>query len=249
MAAAFRFDLDANWLCLDFVNTRGLASGEHLAGYADLLAFADQSGLLTPAEADRLHAEAERDAEAAEAVLRRAIALREALRRVFSALAAGQDPPAEDLESLNANLAISLAHACLRPVPPPGSGYAWGWQGQALDAPIWPIARSAADLLTDDQQRARLRECNAADCAWLFLDTSKNHTRQWCSMRSCGNREKARRHYQRLRAQRTGTGAAEASPSSAADGSASRGAAVPPRRRPGRRSAAGRADDASATAG
>jgi predicted RNA-binding Zn ribbon-like protein len=97
-------------------------------------------------------------------------------------------------------------------VPPdggaPGSGasqspgtFAWGWASEPPDlrAPLWPVARSAADLLTSSDLAA-LRLCAADTCAWLFLDTSRNGSRRWCSMRTCGNRAKARRHHARVRA-------------------------------------------------
>jgi predicted RNA-binding Zn ribbon-like protein len=70
-----------------------------------------------------------------------------------------------------------------------------------MDAPLWGVTRSAADLLTSDTERPLVRECSAEDCHWLFLDTTRNRSRQWCSMKSCGNRQKARRHYQRVRSQ------------------------------------------------
>lgn len=38
----------------------------------------------------------------------------------------------------------------------------------------------------------RLKACRARDCEWAFLDRAKNASRAWCSMRACGNREKAR---------------------------------------------------------
>jgi predicted RNA-binding Zn ribbon-like protein len=61
---------------------------------------------------------------------------------------------------------------------------------------LWPVARSAADLLTS-QEQSRVRECAASDCGWLFLDLSRNRSRRWCDMETCGNRTKARRHYAR----------------------------------------------------
>jgi len=48
---------------------------------------------------------------------------------------------------------------------------------------------------------ARVRECGGTACNWLFLDESRNRSRRWCSMESCGNRAKARRHYHRSREQ------------------------------------------------
>ena len=66
------------------------------------------------------------------------------------------------------------------------------------------LALAAADLLTaPERSRVRLCEATALDgCGWLFLDTSRNGTRRWCEMASCGNRYKARRHYARVRAAR-----------------------------------------------
>lgn len=194
------FELDAGIVCLDFVNTLSASSGEHLNTYADLLAFARQSHLLTPAEADRLHVRAVDRPEGARRALDAAKRLRAALFRVFRAVAGQYEPGKTDLAMLNAELGRAMSHAC---VSWSGEGFEWSWSSDELERPVWPIARSAADLLTSAEERASVRECGASDCLWLFLDSSKNHSRQWCSMQSCGNREKARRHYQRVRAKRT----------------------------------------------
>ena len=128
-----------------------------------------------------------------------AVILREALYRVFSAVAAGAAGPAADLATLNEALADGFGHVRLAP---DGDGYRWGWQidPPALDRMLWPVLRSAVELLTSDQLD-RVKECpGLADCGWLFFDTSKNGSRRWCSMEGCGNRAKGRRHYQRTRA-------------------------------------------------
>jgi predicted RNA-binding Zn ribbon-like protein len=65
-----------------------------------------------------------------------------------------------------------------------------------LESILHPIVKSAADLLVSTQLQ-RLRVCADPECGWLFLDCSRNHSRRWCSMESCGNRAKARRFYQR----------------------------------------------------
>ena len=230
----FVFDLDGGRACLDFANTLSSTTGEHLTAYADLVAFAAQSQLITPEDAAWLRAEGERDRAVADGVLVRAKRLRASIRAIFSSLAAGEKPPEHDLAVLNMDLAASLPHA--RVLPARGGGYRWGWTGRNLDAPIWPISRSAADLLTNDRERPLVRECGADNCQWLFLDTSKNRSRQWCSMQSCGNRQKARRHYQRLRATR------QVSRPEAAGGDGPRG----PRR--ARQTPAAPAGGASATA-
>jgi predicted RNA-binding Zn ribbon-like protein len=195
------FDLDGGRPCLDFANTES-ASGDHLNTYADLVAFAAQSRLVTPDLTTWLQAEATRLPGEAASAVHRGRALRDALRAIFIAVANRTRPSTADLDVLNTNLAASLAHARILP-DAAGDGYAWGWAGADLDSPLWPIVRSAAEVLTSKHERVLVRECGSSDCTWLFMDATKNRSRQWCSMTSCGNREKARRHYQRVRAQRT----------------------------------------------
>lgn len=75
-------------------------------------------------------------------------------------------------------------------------GFQWRWQAEtgALDRMLWPVAQATAELLTSEDWGA-VRTCAAEDCGWLFRD--KSHRRRWCSMKSCGNRYKARQHYAR----------------------------------------------------
>jgi predicted RNA-binding Zn ribbon-like protein len=200
-SAAGHMHLVGGRLCLDFANTVDWRTGpnrqEWLNGYADLVAWGRHAGALTGAEADGMLAEARRHPAAAAAALARAIALREAIAAVFQAAACGTPPQAGDLAALNAALASALAHAR---VVPAGDGYAWAWAAGAgtLDRVLWPVARSAAELLTSPDL-ARVRECAGEPCGWLFLDTSRNRSRRWCTMEGCGNRAKARRHYARRR--------------------------------------------------
>ena len=74
--------------------------------------------------------------------------------------------------------------------------FLWRWDklDKELDGPVWPIVQEAADLLVSPQVHS-VRECGNETCRWLFLDTSKNHSRRWCDMKTCGNRIKARRYY------------------------------------------------------
>lgn len=193
------FDLSGGALGLDFANTwsdRGRPETDGLRGYADLLAFARQAGSLDEGEAARLAARSEREPGAAAAAFGRALDLREALYRLFSAAAAGRPPAAGDLALVNAALPEALARLRLEPR---GSGFGWAWEEKAaepLDAPLWPVLRSAAELLTSEEL-PRVRECAATSCTWLFVDRSRNRSRRWCSMETCGNRAKAHRHYRR----------------------------------------------------
>lgn len=197
------FDLSANWLCLNFVNTleNRLKEDilENLNSYDDLVAWSKQAELVTDVGAKQLLGEARRHSEEAREVLLRARDLREVMYRIFLAIAEGVHAAETDLQALNAALARVMVHA--RVVPHEG-GFVWGWKEEEreLDSALWPIIRSAADLLTSPELEG-VRVCAAEDCSWLFLDTSKNHTRRWCSMKSCGNRAKARRHYKKEKAQ------------------------------------------------
>ena len=155
--------------------------------------WAQLGGVLGKAQSAALITEANMRPEAAARVLRRAKTLREALHRLVAMLIAKRAPPKADLEVLNTELAQAMTHARLEKRP---GGYNWGWdetQSVALDAPLWPVSRAAAQLLTA-ADHTRLRECNSETCGWYFLDTTKNHSRRWCDMRGCGNRAKVRRY-------------------------------------------------------
>jgi len=196
----YRFGLDAGHLALDFANTISRReaqdeSRDRLTHYGRLVSWGREAELLTDEEATRLRAEAADRPRAAVVALRRAVALREAIFDLFVALARGESAPVEALDAVNAALPAALAALRLRP---DGDGFRWRFvHGEADLAPILsPIVRAAADLLTS-ADLARIRECGSDTCFWLFLDRSKNGTRRWCDMKTCGNRAKAHRHYHR----------------------------------------------------
>jgi len=186
------FDRCAGHLALDFANTvsdRGSASPiERLASYQDLLAFAAQCEVLTAAESHKLATRARRSPAASEEVLHRAQALRDALYDLFAAVAEERPPPAAALAELNR--AVGRLEI--------GGDWRWTWSCApgGLDDMLGPITIAAAELVTSGE-RARIRICAADTCDWVFLDTSKNHSRRWCDMKQCGNRAKARRFHAR----------------------------------------------------
>ncbi|GIK39349.1 MAG: hypothetical protein BroJett011_31820 [Chloroflexota bacterium] len=194
-------DLIGGQPCLIFANTVGgsrpATEREYLHDYTDLLAWSRHAGLITASETQRLLAEASRRPLEAARVFERAIWLRETIYRIFSAVAAGGAPKRADLEILNDALAEVLAKL---QVTPTETGFTWNWRSEpeALDSMLWPVVRSAGELLTSNELH-RVRECAGDDCGWLFIDTSRNHSRRWCDMNDCGNRAKARRHYARSR--------------------------------------------------
>ena len=127
-----------------------------------------------------------------------ALHLRESLYRLFTARARGSACPAagrRDLERRSQG--GSRPPADRSAAGGPRGTFAWSFEPTNLPtAPLWPIARSAADLLVSPDF-ARVTQCDGSGCTWLFLDHSRTRNRRWCSMQSCGNRAKARRHYHR----------------------------------------------------
>jgi len=200
MTAETRFSFDGGALCLDFCNTwesRSDPSCDLLRAYPELASWAAAGGLITrDGERDLLRRAAGRPAEASSA-FEQAIALRESIFRTFSHLAAGADAAEEDIAVLNRALAAATPQLELKPGDRCCS---WRWAGpdDALDCMLWPVVRSAAELLTSETVD-RVRECASPTCSWLFIDTSRNRRRRWCDMSTCGNRAKARRYYRRHR--------------------------------------------------
>ena len=194
-----QFDLMGGPVCLDFVNTLDDRFSNHpkelLASYRDLARFAEDAGILSAQQADRLCARSEQSPEAAEKVLRSAIRMREAMSEIFYARVRNEPVPKASLAILNGYVQQAAQHASLVPHE---EHFEWEFEGAQnnLEEPLWPIARSAAELLASDQLQF-VRACASISCEWLFLDESKNHRRRWCDMSKCGNRAKVRSFYSR----------------------------------------------------
>lgn len=211
-----KFKLIGGDLSLDFVNTvNGRKSSpnkkngrdyydayptDKLDNYADLIAWSLKSGLINEREAKELLQAAEDDSQAANAVLKRAVNLRETIYRLFKSVVEGWQPEAEDLEKLNRELSVARRHQKLHAAK---NGFAFEWIdcAEALDAMLWQISEAAANLLIGGDL-TRIRRCANDVCNWLFLDTSRNRTRQWCVMKDCGNVAKVRRFRAKQQAER-----------------------------------------------
>jgi len=198
------FEFVGGSVALDFANTLGgmhtAPTHEHLVEYKDLVDFGRSAATLSREEARRLIEEGARQPTRAAAVLRRAIALREAIWRVFDSFATNARAHATDLVTIQEEELVALTHARFAQS---GSGVAYQWSDElTLDRPLWDIARAAAELLRSKVDLARVRECGSDTCEWLFIDKSRNHSRRWCDMNDCGNTAKVRRYRQRTRASR-----------------------------------------------
>jgi predicted RNA-binding Zn ribbon-like protein len=89
-----------------------------------------------------------------------------------------------------------------RRLTPRGASWVWECSEAELALPVWMLAQATCDLMISTRLD-RVRACGSETCRWLFLDTSKNHTRRWCDMKICGNRMKARRFHARRKSDRT----------------------------------------------
>jgi predicted RNA-binding Zn ribbon-like protein len=201
-----RFDLIADNVCLDFVNTLddrhsnpAIKPKELLKTYLDLLHFGEDTGLLDSLQSDRLRRRDDMDPGGAQEVLECARELREAIHDVFWAIMNKRPVPPPALGKVNVDAQGAASHMSLVLIVrgPGKGGFEWKYDDiSAFDSVLWPIARAAADLLASDQL-AYVRACSSKDCQWFFLDTSKNHHRRWCDMTRCGNRAKFQRFYAR----------------------------------------------------
>jgi predicted RNA-binding Zn ribbon-like protein len=195
------YEADAGALCLDFTNTVSWRKDERrhdwLASYTNLVAWGLIAGVLNDSEARKLADRAGQQPEAAARVLARAMILREALYCIFSDASAGRMPDTAKLALLNDELRQACRYLNLAPA---AGCFVWEWERDPdlLDRMLWPVAHSAAELLTSAELN-RVGECEGEGCGWLFVDRSKNRSRRWCDMDGCGNRAKARQHYRRKR--------------------------------------------------
>ncbi len=189
----------AGSLCLDFANTANWHKSDQpielLTSYTDLIDWSRHAGILNEQESDLLLNESDVRPVDAETVRAQAVELREAIYRIFTSIASDDRPDVDDLELLNGALGPALANAR---IVEGQDGFTWDWAGDelSLDRMLWPVARSAAELLASAQLN-RARQCADEKCGWLFLDMSRNRSRRWCSMEYCGNRNKARNYYHR----------------------------------------------------
>jgi predicted RNA-binding Zn ribbon-like protein len=192
----------SNEVCLDFANTNDWHASDHpvenIHSYAELVGWGKTAGILPGEVADRLALlEGERPGFA-ERAYHTAIQIREAIFRIFSNRYAGQPVAEEDMAMLNSIVRQAMAH---RELVPEGDDFNWKWVEDVDEENIllWTVTLSAANLLTSGKV-SRVRVCeDDRGCGALFIDMSKNHSRRWCSMESCGNRAKAQRHYSRVK--------------------------------------------------
>lgn len=191
----------AGSVCLDFANTVWWRMRpdpvETLPDYAELVRWGEMAGLLDAMRAGLLRGRAAAAPDRANRALNRTLAFREAINRLF-ALEPGQTFDSDALRTVSEMLAAGMVHA--KVLERTGQlDWTWPPDETSLDLPGWMLAREAVEMLTGS--RAHLvHRCPGEGCGWLFLDGTKNHSRRWCDISTCGNRAHVKAHYRRTHA-------------------------------------------------
>lgn len=184
-------------LCLDFVNTvswRGREEpSDNMSSPEAWLAWMEANGAADEASVAELRRRASMWSFEAEAGFKRAVEFRESLYALLMDTIEGKK--SVEKSELDDVLARALDRLSLDAGQSP---WQWRFAGSPVDweTPLYPIALSAAQLLSSSWIE-KLRACERDECRWLFLDVTKNHSRKWCDMGTCGNVMKARRSYAR----------------------------------------------------
>ncbi|MGO4291418.1 CGNR zinc finger domain-containing protein [Chitinophaga sp. RAB17] len=194
--------LDGGILCLDFVNTvdnrKKSTTCDYLSGFKELLQWYAHTKALSPKIIHTLERLAKDYPQKAAIVFEKSLALRELLHRLFTDMIAGKNPAAGDLVQFNTYL--GEAYANIEISWSAGTGKLQ-FNAPALEQVYWWLVKSAVELYTGDKP-AQIKECPA--CGWLFLDKSRNGSRKWCSMSTCGDVDKVTRNYQRTKRKKNG---------------------------------------------
>jgi len=193
-------ELIGGHLALDLVNTVSWRHDpdrwrENLAEPHDLLTWAHRAPDLDGDDFSILRSAIAKDPQAAERVLHDVRELREHLYQHLGACIDHPDtkPQVERAAPLHRTLIDAVAASNLA-----GTPARWKLEPSTASGLTRVLALHALDLL-QTMPRERLRRCDDAGCGWLFLDTTRNHSRRWCSSGDCGNRDRARRHYTRTK--------------------------------------------------
>ena len=187
-----------NHPCLDFINTQMIVRGnptDLLGGCEDLVAWMVQAHMVDKVRAAVVMTQWNRKDQ--EQLFEQGVSFRRTLRDMVARIVARKSVPDSAIASINHILSRCPGYPQLFYKK---GGYTRQFQSQAAqkDGLLAPLAESASDLLCSGKW-SLIKKCGNAACILYFYDTTKNHTRNWCSMQLCGNRKKVAAHYQRKR--------------------------------------------------
>jgi len=178
---------------LDLVNTKRERWGrsvETLVTPEDLACWLSAAGVVEEAPA-----------RVPRSVLLEARELREAIDALTTVCVAGVPARAAPLALVDRWIVRAGTRPVLRRGPDGEPELAERGPADSPRRALGEIALDAARMLGTPEQRTRVRICGAEDCSARFYDRSPAGRRRWCSMDTCGNVAKARRHRARQRAE------------------------------------------------
>ena len=189
--------LDGGVLCLDFVNTVHHRKKEPLDDYfkvnGDILDWGLRTEIISETSYNILYKKIDNESSGKGSFMEKSIELRELLYRIFLGITLGKEIRNEDMNAFNQYLAVYFNSIAVK-IEDDRFIEGWKWKGEDLNRVLLLVVKSAYDLLLSDRLD-RVKECPS--CGWLFLDTTKNGKRKWCSMKSCGSNIKALDYYYR----------------------------------------------------
>ena len=197
------FTFVGHYRWLDFVNTALVAArghGDPIQDFNDLVSWLYDAGLINAGERSVALEKWSKGREAQQTYAG-ALLFRMRLAEIAERLAARRQVPKSGIIAINEQLQSRLTHAKLKRGK---NGFTERFETDLTEPRqlIVPLAQSAADLLCNGDL-SLVKRCANPSCSLYFYDTSKNHTRRWCSMETCGSRMKMAAYYQRRRLRHT----------------------------------------------
>ncbi len=187
--------LDGGSYCFDFANTihsrKNEATYDYLNSYGDIIDWSERVKLLPHDRLRKLKEYAGGNKNEAEQILTEIINKRELLYKIFSSITHNKNLTEIEAEEFNNTLSDSLSHLRLQ-INKRGINIGWDQNDVDLMEPLWAVFKDAYDIITTVPLN-RIKECKA--CGWVFIDKSKNNSRTWCNMQTCGSIEKSKRYY------------------------------------------------------
>jgi predicted RNA-binding Zn ribbon-like protein len=180
---------------LDFINTQVSADGGQqrslLFTYDTILQWSREAKLISKSEFKTISAYRDLHTGRVNETFHRYLHVRETLYEVLSDVADKRRPDKRKQEQLN--LVVSQVFPKLNfDFSEPSAMLNFNADSSRLDLPLNRIVKLGCELLQYGDSR-RIRKCDR--CKKIFFDTSKNRSRKWCSMQTCGNQDKALRYY------------------------------------------------------
>jgi predicted RNA-binding Zn ribbon-like protein len=191
-------ELDGEALCLNFINSvRNRFENplyEFIVTPEDWLLWNHRAQLFDKAVEQKLKKYILENQKKAICELKRIIKIRELLYRIFRVIAQKERPLEEDIRIFNKELSFTFSHLSIEINERLESNLIWSYEQSDLMWALFPVVKSAYELLISDSL-GRIKECS--NCGWLYLDKSKNNSRIWCNMKTCGNSVKIKKYYEK----------------------------------------------------